>query len=286
MKKFTVLFCLILSLLSFGYSSSGIFSPYLGYHYMDQTRDLNNGWELGAYYSDKIYEKLSLDYNLGLVLSSVKSSSEGKLLLAGGVNALYNIAQIGKVTPYILGGIGGDIGYESRIGLNLGLGLKVKISNYFEPRFEVKNIYFGNTLGNDTVYQIILTWPQVTNKLEESFKKAGKVEKLDMQINFDSGASTVKEEYAYALQDYAEFLMYHPEVKLLIKGYTDNIGAPEVNQQLSQQRAEAVANVLIVNYGISKDRITATGLGEADPVASNDTAEGRAMNRRIEASTL
>ena len=253
---------------------------------MDQTRDLNNAWELGAYYTDQVSEQLYLDYNLGVVLSSVKSSSEGKLLLTGGVNALYNIAKFGRVTPYVLGGIGGDIGYESRLGLNLGLGIKVKISNYFEPRFEVKNIYYGNTLGNDTVYQIILTWPPVKNDLEESFKKSGKVEKLDMKINFDSGASTVKEEYLIPLQDYAEFLLQHSNVKLLIKGYTDNIGAEEVNKQLSQLRAEAVANVLIKDYSISKDRITAQGLGEADPVSSNETADGRAMNRRIEASTL
>lgn len=286
MKKVIVLFSLILSLFSLSYSANAVISPYIGYHYMDQTRDLNNAWELGAYYTDKISDQLYLDYNLGLVLSTIKSSSEGKLLLAGGINALYDVAKFGRVTPYILGGIGGDMGYESRIGLNLGLGVKVKISNYFEPRFEVKNIYYGNTLGNDTVYQIVLTWPPVKNELEDAFKKSGKVEKLDMKINFDSGASTVKEEYFLSLQDYAEFLLQHPNVKLLIKGYTDNVGAVEVNQQLSQMRAEAVANVLTKNYGVSKDRITAEGLGEADPVASNDTAEGRAMNRRIEASTL
>lgn len=286
MKKVIVLFSLILSLFSLGYSSTAVFSPYLGYHYMDQTRDINNSWELGAYYTDQISDQLYLDYNLGLILGIIKSSSEGKLLLSSGINALYNVAKFGRVTPYILGGIGGDIGYESRFGLNLGLGVKVKISNYFEPRFEIKNIYYGNTLGNDTVYQIILTWPLVKNDLEESFKKNGKVEKLDMKINFDSGSSTVKEEYLLSLQDYAEFLIQHPSVKLMIKGYTDNIGAEEVNKQLSQLRAEAVANVLSKNFNISKDRITAEGLGEADPVSSNDTAEGRAMNRRIEASTL
>ncbi|MEI7942861.1 MAG: OmpA family protein [Candidatus Riflemargulisbacteria bacterium] len=286
MKKVIVIFCLILSLFSLGYSSNAVISPYIGYHYMDQTRDINNAWELGAYYTDQISDQLYLDYNLGLILSTIKSSSEGKLLLSSGINALYNVAKFGRVTPYILGGIGGDIGYESRFGLNLGLGVKIKISNYFEPRFEIKNIYYGTTLGNDTVYQIILTWPLVKNNLEESFKKNGKVEKLDMKINFDSGSSTVKEEYLLSLQDYAEFLIEHPSVKLLIKGYTDNIGAEEVNKQLSQLRAEAVATVLSKNFNISKDRITAEGFGEADPVASNDTAEGRAMNRRIEASTL
>ncbi|MDD4527094.1 MAG: OmpA family protein [Candidatus Margulisbacteria bacterium] len=286
MKKAIVLFCLVLSLLSFGYSANAVISPYLGYHYMDQTRDLNNAWEIGAYYTDQLSDRLFLDYNLGLALSSIKSSSEGKLLLAGGINALYNIANFDRITPYVLAGLGGDIGYQSRIGLNLGLGVKIKISNYFEPRLEVKNIYYGNTLGNDTVYQIILTWPIVNNKLEEAFKKTGKVEKLDMQIKFDSGEAIVKDDYTMTLLDYAEFLMFHPEVKLLIKGYTDNVGEAEANQLLSEQRAQAIANVLINKYGISNARITAQGFGEEDPVAANDTAEGRAMNRRIEASTL
>ncbi len=278
------MFSLFFILFSFGYSSNAVISPYLGYHYMDQTRDLNNAWELGAYYTDQIGEQLYLDYNLGLVLSSVKSSSEGKLLLAGGVNALYNVAKFGRVTPYILGGIGGDVGYESRVGLNLGLGVKVKISNYFEPRFEVKNIYYGNTLGNDTVYQIVFTWPNAKNELEEAFNKNGKVEKLDMKINFDSGSATVKEDYLIALQDYADFLVAHPTLKLTIKGYTDNAGDADANKQLSQKRADAVANALIKDYGLNKDRIAAEGLGDANPVETNDTTEGRAMNRRIEAS--
>ena len=55
---------------------------------------------------------------------------------------------------------------------------------------------------------------------------------------------------------------------------------------VAQEIADAISSVLVQTYGISKDRILTDGLGEADPVASNDTEEGRAQNRRIEASTL
>jgi outer membrane protein OmpA-like peptidoglycan-associated protein len=289
MKKIVLLLSLCAALLSFGNPtdlSATVLSPYLGYHYMDNTRDLNNAWELGADFTQKIGDQLYLDYNLGLVPSSVKSSGEGKWLLAGGVNALYNVANWGRVTPYILGGLGGDIGYDSRLGLDLGIGIKFLVHRYFEPRFEVKNIYYGDTRGNDTVYQIVFTWPPVKDALEEAYQKTGKVEKMDMKINFDSGKTDVKEEYAVALQQYADFLVRHPDVKLSIKGYTDNVGTDADNKTLSQQRADSVAGVLVQTYGLSKDRIVTEGLGEADPVSTNDTDAGRAMNRRIEASTL
>ena len=66
-----------------------------------------------------------------------------------------------------------------------------------------------------------------------------------------------------------------------IFGYTDNTGSMQVNTTLSNQRANAVRNYLI-NCGVAADRLTATGVPMADYVASNDTAEGRALNRRVE----
>ena len=289
MRKFILFVSLLGGLVAFGNPtdlSATVLSPYLGYHYMEGSRDLTNAWELGVYFDQKIADQWYLDYNLGLIPSSVKSSGDGKWLLAGGINALYNIGTWGKVTPYLMSGIGGDIGYASRLGLDVGIGVKFLVHRFFEPRFEVKNIYFGNSLGNDTVYQIVFTWPPVKDALEEAYQKTGKVEKMDMNINFDSGKVDVKDVYTISLEQYADFLVRHPDVKLSIKGYTDNVGTNESNIELSKRRAEAISAVLVQTYGISKDRIATEGLGEADPVASNDTEAGRAQNRRIEASTL
>jgi len=66
-----------------------------------------------------------------------------------------------------------------------------------------------------------------------------------------------------------------------IAGHTDNTGTEEANQKLSQERAEAVKNFLVQFYGISPERLTARGHGESQPVASNETEEGRARNRRV-----
>ncbi len=310
-KKIKFLLVSIIALLSFSYSYDAVVSPYIGYHYMDHTKNHNNAWEIGAYYTDKISESLFLDYNIGLIFGRIPSVGEDKLLVGGGVNALYLFQNNSIIKPYLLAGIGGVGGYEARLGLDLGFGCFIKLADNFEPRLEVKNIYYGHTLGNDTIYQIIFNMPlsktpkkveevkpivpvpaikepvnTYKSKLEEIYVKTGKVEKLNMQINFDSGASVVKPVYAQSLQKYAEFLMDHPEIKLSIKGYTDGQGGKAFNKKLSELRAKAVANVLIYKYGISKNRITAQGLGGANPVATNNTEAGRAKNRRIEASTL
>ena len=69
---------------------------------------------------------------------------------------------------------------------------------------------------------------------------------------------------------------------IVLKGYSDNSGDAEENLRLSRKRAAALKRLLIEKYYMKEDRITAKGLGEADPVATNETAEGRNLNRRVE----
>lgn len=83
------------------------------------------------------------------------------------------------------------------------------------------------------------------------------------------------------VQKLADFLKQYPQHKVLIEGYTDSTGSDSLNQKLSERRANAVRMTLI-DMGISRDRISTHGYGEAFPVASNDTAASRQMNRRVE----
>lgn len=76
-------------------------------------------------------------------------------------------------------------------------------------------------------------------------------------------------------------LTAHPELKLKIEGHTDNVGASAANLTLSQQRAAAV-KAWLVKAGISQDRLTTAGHGDSQPVAANDTEDGRSKNRRVE----
>jgi outer membrane protein OmpA-like peptidoglycan-associated protein len=72
------------------------------------------------------------------------------------------------------------------------------------------------------------------------------------------------------------------EPDVVIEGHTDSTGSDEVNEHLSQQRAEAVQQYLVANRTLPYDRIVAVGYGSMRPLASNETAEGRAINRRID----
>ena len=71
-------------------------------------------------------------------------------------------------------------------------------------------------------------------------------------------------------------------MKLYVVGHTDNVGSIDSNLKLSKERADAVVNSLTANYGISADRLTAYGVASLAPLASNDSEEGRAKNRRVE----
>jgi outer membrane protein OmpA-like peptidoglycan-associated protein len=77
-----------------------------------------------------------------------------------------------------------------------------------------------------------------------------------------------------------KFLKSNPEQAITIEGYTDSLGSAAYNRDLSARRAEAVRDFLLQN-GIDADRITARGLGEGYPVASNETEAGRQQNRRV-----
>ena len=80
-------------------------------------------------------------------------------------------------------------------------------------------------------------------------------------------------------------LTKNPTLKIELGGHTDNVGRPEANQRLSEQRAKAVYDYLI-NKGIPSNRLSYKGYGETQPVATNDTDEGRRENRRTEIKVL
>ncbi len=100
-----------------------------------------------------------------------------------------------------------------------------------------------------------------------------------VQFEFDS--SKLTSDAKVVLMEVIEAMKKYPNVKLEIQGHTDNVGEEAYNITLSQERAQAVKDYM-VNNGVSTTRLTTKGYGENRPLASNDTAEGRALNRRIE----
>ncbi len=100
-------------------------------------------------------------------------------------------------------------------------------------------------------------------------------------VNFDNNSSKFTAESYPILFHTALVMLQNPDIKVEVQGHTDNIGSEGSNQKLSERRADVVKNYLIAR-GVKADRIKTVGYGEKNPIADNKTADGRAMNRRIE----
>src|SRR4030095_10543597 len=100
-------------------------------------------------------------------------------------------------------------------------------------------------------------------------------------VQFVTGKATLSKSATGELNEMAAYLNKYPELKLAINGHTDNVGNAPANQRLSERRAASARNYL-VKKGVSADRITASGFGMSQPLADNNTAANRALNRRIE----
>jgi len=100
-------------------------------------------------------------------------------------------------------------------------------------------------------------------------------------VVFDTGAYTLKPAAREKLAKISGIVQAHPGLKLEIEGFTDNVGSEETNRVLSERRADAVRDYL-VQQGVDSSLMTSHGFGESQPVASNDSASGRQMNRRVE----
>jgi OOP family OmpA-OmpF porin len=118
------------------------------------------------------------------------------------------------------------------------------------------------------------------SSMAKSIKESGKVALYG--IYFDTGKSTLKPESQPALQEISKLLTTDPSLKLYVVGHTDNTGLYESNMKLSMDRSMAVVNALVSQFSVSAARLKACGDGPTAPVATNDTEEGKALNRRVE----
>jgi outer membrane protein OmpA-like peptidoglycan-associated protein len=122
-------------------------------------------------------------------------------------------------------------------------------------------------------------WKPAEEQMAGELRTKGRVRLYG--INFDSDSDVIREESKPTLDQVAAMLKANADLKLTIEGHTDSTATPEHNQDLSTRRANAVKQYL-VTAGIDAARLDAAGLGATTPVASNDTALGRAANRRVE----
>lgn len=109
----------------------------------------------------------------------------------------------------------------------------------------------------------------------------GIVVNMKSEILFDVGSADLKPEAVNQITKMGDIIAKYADDRVKIEGHTDSTGSDKVNKELSVRRADAVRTVL-VGRGVKEEQITAEGLGSAKPVAPNDTAANRALNRRVE----
>lgn len=141
----------------------------------------------------------------------------------------------------------------------------------------------GAVVGGYFLYKHFRKKPEGENeeepKVERKERKA--LDESVKRLEFETAKAIIKDSSKQSLIDLAKVMIDDPALKLKIAGHTDNVGNAQGNLVLSKARAQAVADFLTAN-GVAGNRFEVKGFGEDQPIANNNTPEGRAQNRRVE----
>lgn len=192
--------------------------------------------------------------------SSMNNTGKGALIGGGGG------AAVGAGLGAIIGG-GKGAGIGSAIGAAVGAGAGALIGNKMDKQ-------------QKELQQQLAEQAKVEEATDQNGLRAIKVT-FDGGILFPTGKYTLNSQAQADLARFATSLNENPGTNVQILGFTDSTGTFQVNEKLSNERAGAVLSYL-VNRGVSSTRLTSQGIPMADYVATNETAEGRAQNRRVE----
>lgn len=142
--------------------------------------------------------------------------------------------------------------------------------------------------GDDVVASDLERIEQLRESLDAESVDGDTLVSLPGDVLFGFDQATVTDAGRRTLADLAELIVLEDPPAVRVEGHTDSVGDPDYNRDLSERRAEAVAAVLVEDFGIDADLLDVRGFGEDRPVASNttdddeDDPEGRALNRRVE----
>ncbi|WP_290700147.1 OmpA family protein [Lacinutrix sp.] len=169
---------------------------------------------------------------------------------------------------------------------NIAGGIVDASGNVVNAFGEVIGSFFDWSLPNGTKLSI----PEggfendLLDYIKEGKFEAGKYYALD-RLYFNTGSSSLSDDSVNQIENIASIMKAYPEVKILLRGHTDNTGSVNGNNVLSGKRAAAV-KVKLVEKGIEASRLETKGMGSVEPIADNATPEGRSKNRRIDASII
>lgn len=281
----------------------------------DSSRNTDNGelygGSIGYFLTDDVSLNLSHGVYRGLDTynGAVKETLDGHLSTLEAVYHL-GVPGAGSLRPYFSAGVGHQEldnvgrGGDDRTTLGLlGFGIKYYLTENVVLKTAVDGLYGFDT--HQSEYQVgvgvgvnfggaskpapapVPAPVPVAQPAPEPIPEpevVPEVVRVELDVKFDFDKSRVKEESYGDIRNLADFLNQYPQTTTTVEGHTDSVGTDAYNQKLSERRASAVRDVLVNQYGVSGERVGAVGYGESRPVADNATAEGRAINRRVEAA--
>jgi outer membrane protein OmpA-like peptidoglycan-associated protein len=161
-------------------------------------------------------------------------------------------------------------------GRQMMIGKVVKDGN--EMWVEVSPSVDGNDYYITIVLKELMKQDVTASNMFDALNRDGHIA---LYINFDTGKSVIRDESKPIIEQIVQMMKSNPDLKISVEGHTDNVGTPASNKTLSEARAKSVVSA-IVGQGISPDRLSPAGYGQDNPIADNNTEEGRAKNRRVE----
>jgi len=282
-------------------------------YFTDSTRNMDNGNLFGGSVGYFLTEDVSLNLSYGEYHDIHSTNNTGNKNVKGNLSSLDAVYHFGTpgvgLRPYLSAGMGHQS--ISNVGLrtgrdhttfaNIGAGVKYYVTENLFAKASVDGMHgfdnhqsewmagvgVGMNFGGSTkpaaapYVEPVVEAPVEPVVYEEVEAESVRVE-LDVKFDFDK--ADVKQDSYSDIENLAEFMKQFPETATTVEGHTDSVGNATYNQKLSERRAGAVRDTLVNKFGVEANRVNAVGYGKERPVADNATSEGRAINRRVEAS--
>jgi OOP family OmpA-OmpF porin len=241
----------------------------------DQVRSFNEAKQFAAEVSTKLYQEQNAAYWLKYFNGVEEKDIQGLKVTLGG-SAVFNLSDMANTY-----GLGEDKVDRYKAVYNTFGNLMVKMYPAIMPSF----LPYEKAVDKSFLFSVISNHPEllqgkaIETKYAEQITEA--VSSKSYRIEFETGSAAIKPGSYKMLDEIFESAVVAEGLKLGVYGHTDNKGSNEVNQPLSQKRAEAVQAYLL-KKGLKQTQIEARGYGAEKPVADNSTEAGRSKNRRVE----
>jgi OOP family OmpA-OmpF porin len=274
----------------YDYKKVAFFTPFAkagaGYETMSEHKELLTDNRDSAFFDAGVGAKMPLTKNIALKLESVYMLKpngtrwDNNLAILAGINIAFGEkAQVVETKPVVAAPV------------------VVKPAPVVEKTPEAKPVVEEKPVVQTTAVAAVVDGDDDNDGIKNSADKCpntpagvkvnndGCQEIVNLHVNFETNSYKIAKSSEANVEAFAAFMKLNKEYTTEITGYTDNVGNAAKNIKLSQKRAEAVKADL-VSKGVEASRIKTAGLGQANPVAANKTAEGRSENRRIEAKLI